>query len=94
MPENERSDAFRLVLTGEHKGLLRFRSTLGLVPSSPRCKLCLAPCAGPGGAVLGRIGFGRFPANPAICTNCITGFRKRASRSDARPSGPIVGATG
>lgn len=25
---------------------------------------------------MGRIGFGRFPANPAICTNCVTGFRK------------------
>lgn len=76
MSEQPRNDAFRLVLTGEHKGLARFRTTLGRVPSSPRCKLCMAPFSGPGGVILGRIGFGRFPANPAMCTNCITGFRK------------------
>jgi adenylate cyclase len=23
------------------------------------------------------LGFGRFPGNPALCTNCITGFRKK-----------------
>ena len=76
MPENEKNNAFQLVLKGEHKGLARFRATLGHVPSNPRCKLCMAPFSGPGGAILGRIGFGRFPANPAICTNCISGFRK------------------
>jgi adenylate cyclase len=74
--ETEKNDAFALVLKGEHKGLARFRDTLRHVPSDPRCKLCMAPFAGPGGAVLGHMGFGRFPANPAICTNCIKGFRK------------------
>jgi adenylate cyclase len=76
MSEPPKNDAFRLVLTGEHKGLARCRATLGHVPSSPRCKLCMAPFSGPGGAILRRVGFGRFPANPAMCTNCITGFRK------------------
>ena len=76
MSEQPKNDAFRLVLTGEHKGLVRFRTTLGRVPSSPRCKLCMAPFSGPGGVILRRVGFGRFPANPAMCTNCITGFRK------------------
>jgi adenylate cyclase len=76
MSERPPKDDFRLVLTGEHRALSRFRSTLGRVPSSPRCKLCLAPFEGPGGAVLGHLGFGRFPANPAMCTNCIKGFRK------------------
>jgi len=76
MSDPSKNDAFRLVLTGEHKGLARFRGSLRRVPSDPRCKLCMAPFGGPGGAVLGRVGFGRFPANPAICTNCITGFRK------------------
>jgi adenylate cyclase len=75
MSQQRRNDAFRLLLTGEHKGLARFRTTLKLVPSSPRCKLCTAPFEGIGGAVLGRLGFGRFPANPAMCTNCIKGFR-------------------
>lgn len=76
MSDNEKNDAFALVLKGEHKGLARFRSTLGHVPSNPRCKLCMAPFGGPGGAILGRIGFSRFSANPAICSNCVTSFRK------------------
>jgi adenylate cyclase len=76
MPDNAKNDAFQLVLKGEHKGLARFRSTLGRVPSNPRCKLCMAPFGGPGGVVLGRLGFARFSANPAICSNCVTSFRK------------------
>lgn len=77
MSEQPADEDFRLVLTGEHKGLTRFRRALGRVPSSPRCKLCLAPFEGPGGAVLRHVGFGRFPANPAMCTNCIKGFREK-----------------
>ena len=46
------------------------------LPSKPRCKLCSAPFGG-GGAVLRHFGFGRFPGNPAICQNCISGFRKK-----------------
>ena len=46
------------------------------IPSDPRCKLCLAPFGGAGGAVMKHLGFGRLPANPAICQNCIRQFRK------------------
>jgi len=78
MPEPERgSDSdFRLVLTGEHPGLSRFRNKLRHMPSDPRCKLCLAPFGGAGGAVMKHFGFSRLPANPAICQNCIRQFRK------------------
>jgi adenylate cyclase len=69
-------DEFRAILTGEHKDLARFRRTLRRIPASPRCKLCAAPFEGAGGAVLRHLGFGRYAANPALCTNCIKGFRK------------------
>ena len=70
---------FRLVLTGEHPGLSEFRSKLRHMPSDPRCKLCLAPFGGAGGAVMKHLGFGRLPANPAICQNCISQFRKHGA---------------
>jgi adenylate cyclase len=64
------------VLRGEHAGLIRFRGAFKRVPAPPRCKLCAAPFGGVGGAVLGHLGFARFPGNPALCQNCIKGFRE------------------
>ena len=69
-------EEFRSILIGEHPDLVRFRRLFRRVPSSPRCKLCSAPFGGAGGAVLRHVGFGRFAGNPAMCTNCVTDFRK------------------
>ena len=69
-------DDMRLVLLGEHKGLTRFRRSFRNLPADPRCKLCLAPFGGAAGAVLRHVGFGRYPGNPAMCTNCIRQFSK------------------
>ncbi len=69
-------DDLRAVLTGEHPGLSKFRNNLRKIPASPRCKLCAAPFAGAGGAVLRHLGFGRYPGNPALCQNCIKQFSK------------------
>lgn len=76
MPEQLAGEDFRAVLTGEHPGLTRMRTTLKRIPSAPRCKLCAAPFEGAGGAILRHVGFARFPGNPALCRNCITSFRK------------------
>jgi adenylate cyclase len=76
MPDPRADEDLRKVLTGEHPGLAAHRKQLGRVPSAPRCKLCSAPFAGPGGAVLRHLGFSRFPGNPAICSNCISQFLK------------------
>jgi adenylate cyclase len=46
------------------------------IPHGPNCKLCAAPFEGPGGAVLRRFGFARYPGNPAICGSCIKGLNK------------------
>ena len=76
MPDQTPDEEFRAVLTGEHPGLVKFRNALKRAPHDPRCKLCAAPFAGVGGAVLRHMGFGRFPGNPALCQNCIKSFRQ------------------
>ena len=77
MPDELDQDEFRRILIGEHPGLAMIRRRMRHLPSDPRCKLCSAPFGGAGGAVLRHMGFGRFPGNPAICQNCISGFRKK-----------------
>jgi adenylate cyclase len=76
MPTHTPDEELRAVLIGEHPGLVKFRKALKHAPHDPRCKLCAAPFEGVGGAVLRHMGFGRFPGNPALCQNCINGFRK------------------
>jgi len=77
MPEPMLDEEMRAVLTGEHAGLGGIRRRMMRVPASPRCKLCAAPFAGAGGAVLKHFGFARFPGNPALCEKCIKEFRER-----------------
>ncbi|MFL5643529.1 MAG: adenylate/guanylate cyclase domain-containing protein [Chloroflexota bacterium] len=79
MPESDPGADIRKVLLGEHKGLSRFRKSFRKVPADPRCKLCLAPFGGAPGAVLRHFGFGRFPGNPAMCTNCIRQYSKHGA---------------
>jgi len=77
MPEPMLDEEMRAVLTGEHPGLGGIRRRMMRVPASPRCKLCAAPFAGAGGAVLKHFGFARFAGNPALCEKCIKEFRQR-----------------
>ena len=76
-----RSEAeFREILTGEQPGFDRKRRWLERLPSPPRCKLCSAPFAGSGGAILRHVGYRRFAGNPALCENCIRGYSNRTVR--------------
>ena len=77
MTRSVSDDEFRRVLTGEDPGMARFRNVVKHFPASPRCKLCLSPFEGIGGAVFRRVGFSRYPGNPAMCSNCINDFRKK-----------------
>lgn len=52
------------------------RRVFARVPSGPNCKICAAPFAGPGGAVLRHVGFGRFAGNPTICNFCIKDLQR------------------
>jgi adenylate cyclase len=46
------------------------------IPSSPRCKLCAAPFAGPGGLVMRYLGHARWAKNPKYCTGCFGMLRR------------------
>jgi adenylate cyclase len=85
MPPIKTEADFRLILTGERPGFDRTRRLLEHVPSPPRCKLCSAPFAGPGGAVLGHFGYRRFAGNPQLCENCIRGYTNRTIRGAVIP---------
>ena len=76
MPRTPTEEEMRLVLTGDHMELHRYRRLFARVPSSPRCKLCTAPFGGIGGRVLRHVGFARFQGNEQLCTKCIVEFQK------------------
>jgi adenylate cyclase len=80
MPPIRTEADFRAILTGERPGFDRTRRRFQRIPSPPRCKLCSAPFAGPGGAVLRHMGFRRFAGNPQLCENCIKGYSNRDVR--------------
>jgi adenylate cyclase len=63
-------------LTGHDRGSAALRRVFRRVPSGPNCKICAAPFAGPGGAVLRHVGFGRFAGNPTICNFCIKDLQR------------------
>jgi adenylate cyclase len=49
---------------------LRVRRLFARIPSAPRCKFCAVPFAGPGGLILPRLGWSRWPHNPKYCRRC------------------------
>ena len=63
-------------LTGYNRTSALMRRVFHRVPSGPSCKICAAPFAGPGGAVLRHVGFGRFAGNPTICNFCIKDLQR------------------
>lgn len=69
-------EVMRDVLDGSEVWMARSRRVFRRIPSHPHCKFCAAPFEGAGGAVFSRIGFSRFPGNPAICNSCIKGLQK------------------
>ena len=46
------------------------------IPTEPRCRMCAAPFAGPGGRVMRLIGKGQSDANPNWCNSCISFMTK------------------
>lgn len=46
------------------------------IPSSPRCKLCAAPFAGPGGVFMPLLGHARWAKNPKYCAGCFRMLRQ------------------
>jgi adenylate cyclase len=65
------AEYWRAVLTGSHPGLRQGRRVLGLLPNGPRCRLCNAPFAGVGGALMRVLGKGPSGRNPRFCEDCL-----------------------
>jgi adenylate cyclase len=76
IPERSSADEVwrRMLLDpSPYRTLRRIQSRL---PSSPRCKFCAAPFAGPGGVVMRMLGRGRWAKNPKYCGNCFGMLRR------------------
>jgi adenylate cyclase len=58
--------------TGVEPRVRMIRKVFAHLPSPPRCRVCLAPFSGLGGAVVGLLGFGsgRSRFNPMLCDRC------------------------
>jgi adenylate cyclase len=65
----------RLYMMGVHPGLAEHRRRFMHIPSEPRCKLCMVPFGGIGGAAFRVRGFGRS-SNPKLCTKCTVELAK------------------
>jgi adenylate cyclase len=66
-----KEDEWRAYLNGTHPSFVWGRRTFRYVPSSPRCKLCAAPFAGPGRLLFRRLGFAPWEKHPGMCMRCI-----------------------
>jgi adenylate cyclase len=69
-------EAWRRMLTGEMRGVLRMQRFMKLFPAEPRCKLCYAPFGKPGSMLMRVFGGGPSPLNRRLCTWCIRGAHK------------------
>ena len=61
---------WRRRLDGSDQGVRPLRRFWRSLPSPPRCKLCLRPFGGPGGAVMRMVGLGPWEKNPRYCRGC------------------------
>lgn len=93
---DERAAAAQLSVGDRQKRLRRLWRSL---PSPPRCKLCLGPFNGVGGAARRLVGLGHWPGNPKYCSGCFRSlYRHRAGAeiecsllfADVRDSTPMA----
>jgi adenylate cyclase len=70
-PSDDKDQVFwRDYLTRGDSAERRVRLLFKRLPTSPRCRLCAAPFAGPGGRVMRLVGKGPSDANPTMCRSC------------------------
>jgi adenylate cyclase len=67
---------WRAVLEGTTGMFAAGRRLFRLIPSSPRCKLCAAPFAGPGAPVMRILDRGPWAKNPNICGFCFKALER------------------
>ena len=69
-------DEWRAYLDGTHYQTVWGRRLFRGIPWGPRCRVCLAPFAGPGGVVFRAVGIRPWEKNPNVCTDCIRALVK------------------
>jgi adenylate cyclase len=76
-PPSEGSEEFwRDFLNGGHSKEHHLRGLLKAIPQSPRCRLCAAPFAGPGGRMMRILGKRPSDKNPNWCNSCFKFMEK------------------
>jgi adenylate cyclase len=96
MAENDptNTERWRQMLLGELPGLDRFKRIMGAIPSTPRCKLCLAPFGRPGSVVIRLMGNKPSPLNRRICTACIRHLHKHPGGAEIEVTALFVDVRG
>ena len=64
------------LLNDPDMGFAAGRGLFRMIPSSPRCKMCAAPFAGPGAPLMRMLDRGPWAKNPAICGLCFKQLEK------------------
>lgn len=78
-PDSEAEAHWRGILNGDGEIDRRLgwqRRTFRHLPSSPRCKLCMAPYGAPLGPVMKLVGYGPWDKNPTMCNACMRQMEK------------------
>jgi adenylate cyclase len=91
------SEAWRRILTGNDPILPKLRSFFRRIPSSPRCKFCLAPFKLPGRILTRVVMHGQSTANPLLCNACFGQFRDHPGGAEIELSvlfADVRGSTG
>ena len=70
-------ERWREALMGIPQEHLAYRKMFQRLPSSPRCKNCAAPFAGPGAPIARALGFTRWRKNPTFCGRCLGNIAAR-----------------
>jgi adenylate cyclase len=95
--DEQRTESWRRLLTGEDPTLQWLRRHWRHVPSAPRCKVCAAPFAGPGGLLARVVKHGRSTSSPLLCNACFGHLRSAIGGAEIAVSvlfADVRGSTG
>ncbi len=67
---------WKAILEGKAGEFATGRGFLRMVPSSPRCKMCAAPFAGPGAPIMRLFDRGPWAKSPSICGFCFKALER------------------
>jgi adenylate cyclase len=96
-PEFVSDPMWKSMLNDPDSGFAAGRGFFRMLPSSPRCKLCAAPFAGPSAPFMRLLDRGRWEKNPSICGLCFKQLEKARGGAEIELSmlfADVRGSTG